>query len=77
MPGADSNIGGSSGPRSALLSGLGTLCVVLFIAILVAAGFFTCARNLKLLVTSPNNSPYASSVPDPEGDALSLSKRVK
>lgn len=41
MPGADINIGGSSDPTSALLAGLGSLCVgVLFIAIPVAVGYF-------------------------------------
>ena len=41
MPGADINIGGSSDPTSALLAGLGSLCVgVLFIAVPVAVGYF-------------------------------------
>lgn len=46
MPGADINIGGSSDPQAALLSGLGSLCVgVLFVAIPVAIGFFTLRRK--------------------------------
>jgi hypothetical protein len=46
MPGADINIGGSSDPRSALLSGLGTLCVgILFIAVPVAVGFFALRKK--------------------------------
>lgn len=46
MPGADINIGGSSDPQTALISGLGTLCVgVLFIAVPVAVGFFALRRK--------------------------------
>ena len=46
MPGADINIGGSSDPRTALFSGLGTLCVgILFLAIPVAVGFFTLRKK--------------------------------
>ena len=46
MPGADINIGGSSDPQTALLSGLGTLCVgILFLAVPVAVGFFALRRK--------------------------------
>ena len=46
MPGADINIGGSSDPQAALLSGLGSLCVgILFIAVPVAVGFFTLRKK--------------------------------
>ena len=41
MPDADINIGGSSDPTTALLTGVGALCVgVIFVAIPIAAGFF-------------------------------------
>jgi len=40
MPGANININGSSDPRTALLSGLGSVCAgVLLVAIPVAVGF--------------------------------------
>ena len=58
MPGADINIGGSSDPRAALLSGLGTLCVgILFIAIPVAIGFFTLRRKPEAVDTIETAPP--------------------
>jgi hypothetical protein len=45
IPGADIDIGGSSEPVAALLSGLGAVCVgVIFVAIPIAVWFFT-VRN--------------------------------
>lgn len=50
MPGADIDIGGSSDPTAALLSGLGTLCVgILFLAIPIAVGFFTLRKKPQTL----------------------------
>jgi hypothetical protein len=41
IPGADIDIGGSSDPMAALVSGLGALCIgVVFVAIPIAVGFF-------------------------------------
>jgi len=54
VPGADINIGGSNDPRSALYSGLGSLCVgILFIAIPVAVGFFTLRKKPEVAEEVP------------------------
>ena len=46
IPDADINIGGSSDPTMALISGLGALCFgVIFVAIPVAVGFFTLRKK--------------------------------
>jgi ABC-type branched-subunit amino acid transport system permease subunit len=46
VPGANIDIGGSNDPRSALVSGIGALCVgVLFIAIPFVVGYFTLRRR--------------------------------
>ena len=46
VPGANIDIGGSNDPRSALVTGIGALCVgVLFIAIPFVVGYFTLRRR--------------------------------
>lgn len=46
VPGADIDIGGSSDPQAALLTGLGSLCIgILLIAIPIAVGFFTLRKK--------------------------------
>ena len=46
VPGANIDIGGSNEPRSALVTGIGALCVgVLFIAIPFVVGYFTLRRR--------------------------------
>ena len=46
MPNADINIGGSSDPQTALITGLGACCFgIIFIAIPIAVGFFTLRRK--------------------------------
>jgi hypothetical protein len=46
VPGAEIDIGGSSDPQAALLSGLGSLCLgIIFVAIPVAVGFFTLRKK--------------------------------
>lgn len=46
VPGADIDIGGSSDPQTALLTGLGALCGgLILIAIPVAVGFFTLRKK--------------------------------
>ena len=54
VPGAEIDIGGSSDPTMALMSGLGALCIgVLFLAIPIAVGFFTLRRQQDPIV-NPN-----------------------
>ncbi|MBN1147468.1 MAG: hypothetical protein JXA78_09440 [Anaerolineales bacterium] len=46
IPGAEIDIAGSSDPTTALISGLGALCIgVVFVAIPVAVGFFTLRKK--------------------------------
>jgi hypothetical protein len=46
IPGADINIGGSSDPQAALITGLSILCGgLLFVAIPVGIGFFTLRKK--------------------------------
>lgn len=46
IPGADIDIGGSSDPTAALLSGVGALCLgVIFVAIPVVVGFLTLRKK--------------------------------
>ena len=57
VPGADIDIGGSSDPRAALFSGLGTLCVgILFLAIPIAVGFFTLRKKPETFQEIPPTS---------------------
>ena len=59
VPGADINIGGSSDPRSAMLSGLGSLCLgLLFIAVPVAVGFFMLRKKPEAV--QPQDLPPTS-----------------
>lgn len=54
VPGANINIGGSSEPRTALLSGLGTLCVgILFLIVPIAVGFFTLRKKPEAVQEIP------------------------
>jgi hypothetical protein len=57
VPGADINIGGSSDPTTALLTGVGALCVgVIFVAIPIAVGFIM-LRNKPQPVEPVSNDP--------------------
>jgi len=68
VPGADINIGGSSDPTSALLAGLGSLCVgVLFIAVPVAVGYFMLRKKPEAVETSTPTPPSS----DDEGTVVS------
>lgn len=54
MPGADINIGGSSDPTTAMITGLGACCGgILFIAIPIAVGFFM-LRNKAAVDETPS-----------------------
>ena len=56
MPNADINIGGSSDPTSALITGLSSFCVgILFIAVPVAVGYF----GLRKKPEATNSTPSA------------------
>ncbi len=53
VPGADINIGGSSDPQTALLTGVGACCGgIIFIAIPIAVGFFM-LRNKAAQTDAP------------------------
>ena len=57
MPGADINIGGSSDPTTALITGVGALCVgVIFVAIPIAVGFIM-LRNRPEVAEPVSNEP--------------------
>ena len=48
VPNADINIGGSSDPTTALVTGLGSCCLgLVFIAIPIAVGFFTLRKKAE------------------------------
>ena len=60
VPGAEIDIGGSSDPTTALISGAGTLCVgVIFLAIPIAVGFFTLRRKNEEIVNPKEPIPPA------------------
>ena len=55
VPNADINIGGSSDPTTALVTGLGSCCLgLVFIAIPIAVGFFTLRKKAEV---PQNNAP--------------------
>ena len=55
MPNADINIGGSSDPTSALLTGLGACCAgILFIAVPVAVWYFTMRKKPAVTDSTPS-----------------------
>ncbi len=57
VPNADINIGGSSDPTTALMTGLGACCGgLIFIAIPIAVGFFTLRKKAE----APQNSTPTS-----------------
>lgn len=63
MPGADINMGGSSDPTTALLSGLGSCCFgLVFIAIPIAVGFFTLRKSGDVATSDTPSSQPPSSV---------------
>lgn len=58
IPNADIDIGGSSDPTTALIAGIGTLCIgVIFIIIPIAVGFFTLRKKPQPVVTNNFNEP--------------------
>ena len=58
MPNANINMGGSSDPKTALISGLGACCFgIIFIAIPIAVGFFTLRKKAAEGVTPVDNQP--------------------
>ena len=60
IPDANIDIGGSSDPATALMSGLGALCIgVLFLAIPIAVGFFTLRRQPDPVVNPDQPIPPA------------------
>jgi len=60
VPGADIDIGGSSDPQTALMSGIGSLCLgVVFVAIPIVVGFVTLRKK-------PEAEPYSNEpIPPP------------
>ena len=60
IPGADIDIGGSSDPQTALITGIGALCLgVIFVAIPVVVGFVTLRKK-------PETEPYTTEpIPPP------------
>ena len=60
IPGANIDIGGSSDPQTALISGIGALCLgVIFVAIPVVVGFVTLRKK-------PEPEPYTTEpIPPP------------
>jgi len=60
IPGADIDIGGSSDPTTALISGFGALCLgVVFVAIPIVVGFFTLRKKPEALPISDEPIPPA------------------
>lgn len=63
VPNADINIGGSSDPTTALVSGLGSCCFgLVFIAIPIAVGFFTLRKPADAPISDTPSSQPPSSV---------------
>lgn len=62
VPGADIDIGGSSDPTTAIIVGLGTLCIgVIFVAIPIVVGFFT-LRTKPTAGTPISNEPIPPAI---------------
>ena len=58
MPGAEINIGGSSDPTTALLTGLGACCGgIIFVAIPIVVGFVMLRNKAAIPVAAGNNEP--------------------
>ncbi len=58
VPNADINIGGSSDPTTALMTGLGSCCGgLILIAIPVAVGFFTLRKKADASITPMSDTP--------------------
>ena len=54
VPGANINIGGSNDPRSALILGIGALCLgIIFVAIPIVVGFVTLRNKPGTAVNPP------------------------
>ncbi len=63
MPNADINIGGSSDPTTALLTGLGACCFgIIFIAIPIAVGFFTLRKKAEEGIAPVGSEPPSSAM---------------
>ncbi len=61
IPGADIDIGGSSDPTTALLTGLGACCGgLLFIAIPIAVGFIMLRNKPAEIISSVSDEPPQS-----------------
>ena len=62
IPGADINFGGSSDPKTALMSGIGAFCLgVLFVAIPVVVGIIT-LRKKPEEIAPPSNEPIPPAI---------------
>ena len=61
VPGAEIDMGGSSDPTTALISGIGALCVgVIFLAIPIVVGFLTLRRKNEEIINSDEPIPPAN-----------------